>query len=886
MSERARSRRGGFRPSPSTLLLFAALLVLAACSVTLEVLERHWNDIAAQAATLVLVALVLVRLWRSLRARDAAEEGLRLSEHRLDALIRHSSDVIAVLDERATLSFVSSSATPLFGLSPDELVGRSALELVHPDDGPIVASTFAAAAGRPGSEGGIEVRVKDARGVWRWVEVRYSNQLGDPAVAGIVLDVRDIGSRFAAETALREREAQYRSLFEGNRAVMLLVDPATDEIVDANPAAVAFYGHAHDRLVSMSVRDLIADPGPAVLEEMRRANEEGRTYWHLRHRLADGVLRHVEVYAGPIAIGGRALEHQIVHDVTERCIAEEALRGAEARYRTLVEQLPVATYVYRFSPDDPSRTVGVYVGPQIEEMLGVTPQDWVGDPGLWARTVHPDDLARVDREGTAARASGTPIETEYRMVRPDGRVVWVHDSSVPVHDPDGAVIAWQGIYQDVTERREAENAVRRQALIFESVNDSVMVTDREGRIIDANAATERSVGRPRHEFLGRPASELIGTGDAGRTGDVIAAALAEQGRWSGVLPVRRADGSDGFVELTVVPLEDREGGLLGSVEVARDVTERRRSELALHASERRFRAVFDGAAIGIARLSLDAHILEANAAMAELLRSSRTELVGARLGNFVDELGDDRIPEEFVQLARGELDRYEVDRQYLLRGGRRIWLHVVCSLVRTEEGAPDFAIVMLEDVTARKDAEEDLAWRALHDRLTGLPTRELLLDRLGVALARIERGGAGVAVMFLDLDEFKQVNDELGHDAGDAVLVEVGRRFAASVRPADTVARYGGDEFVVLCQDVWSLVDAVAAAERLARCLDDPISLVCGATVKVGVSVGVTLALDGGLDGERLIREADTAMYLAKHRGQGGVAIAGSEDVVLVDPTS
>jgi diguanylate cyclase (GGDEF)-like protein len=203
-------------------------------------------------------------------------------------------------------------------------------------------------------------------------------------------------------------------------------------------------------------------------------------------------------------------------------------------------------------------------------------------------------------------------------------------------------------------------------------------------------------------------------------------------------------------------------------------------------------------------------------------------------------------------------------------------------LVRDEAGEPDFAIVMLEDITPRKAAEGELARRALHDPLTDLPNRDLLLDRLGIALARMERGGPGVAVMFLDLDGFKRVNDELGHEAGDRVLREVARRFGASVRPADTVARYGGDEFVVLCEDVWSAPDAVATAERLVRCLDDPLALPGGATVKVGASIGVTLARDRSRDRERLIRDADTAMYRAK-QGAGGPAISDRREIVVLD---
>lgn len=197
-----------------------------------------------------------------------------------------------------------------------------------------------------------------------------------------------------------------------------------------------------------------------------------------------------------------------------------------------------------------------------------------------------------------------------------------------------------------------------------------------------------------------------------------------------------------------------------------------------------------------------------------------------------------------------------------------IWCHVTASLVRDGRGAPDLAIVMVEDITARKAAEDELAIRALHDALTGLPNRDLLLDRLDVALSRLDRGAGAVAVLFLDLDGFKRVNDDLGHEAGDVVLVEVARRLRASLRPADTLARFGGDEFVAVAADIDDPAVAGALVERLTRCLDEPIELPDGATASVGVSVGLALAADGSRAGDDLIREADTAMYLVKH-GRG-----------------
>jgi diguanylate cyclase (GGDEF)-like protein/PAS domain S-box-containing protein len=477
----------------------------------------------------------------------------------------------------------------------------------------------------------------------------------------------------------------------------------------------------------------------------------------------DGAVVWVRDSSGPVLDpDGRAYAWQgIYQDITEQHLAEEALRAAETRYRTLVEQLPAITFIDRVDPDRPEQAIPEYISPQVQEVLGYTPEEFLDTEDEWAGALHPDDRDETLRCAEEAQRTGVPFVAEYRMIRKDGRVVWIDERSVLLRDADGRPEMWQGIMQDVTANKRADRALR--------------------------------------------------------------------------------------------------------------------------ASERRFRAMFDGAAIGIARLSLDGTALEVNDAMAELLGTTRKDLVGNHIGTFLADSKTGEVPEEYRRLAEGALDRYEADRPYIRRSGEELWCHATVSLVRDEEGRPDFAIAMLEDITARKAAEDELGRRAMHDALTGLPNRDLLMDRMGVALARLERGGAGLAVMFLDLDRFKLVNDEFGHEAGDRVLAEVARRFAASLRPADTVARYGGDEFVVLCQDLWSAPDAVATAERLCRCLDDPIALPEGVTAKVGVSIGVTLALDGVRYGEKLIREADTAMYRAKQGGRGGVAIAGDETILILD---
>jgi diguanylate cyclase (GGDEF)-like protein len=174
--------------------------------------------------------------------------------------------------------------------------------------------------------------------------------------------------------------------------------------------------------------------------------------------------------------------------------------------------------------------------------------------------------------------------------------------------------------------------------------------------------------------------------------------------------------------------------------------------------------------------------------------------------------------------------------------------------------------------TASDDGQEGLAHRVLHDPLTDLPNRTLFLDRLALALARLRRQRTGIAVLFIDLDNFKVVNDSLGHGAGDRLLVELGNRLREAIRPSDTIARFGGDEFVVLCEDIKDARDAVVVGERIVSAASLPFTLE-GREMFVSASVGVALAIDSESTPETLLRDADVAMYRAKERGRGRVEV-------------
>jgi diguanylate cyclase (GGDEF)-like protein len=213
-------------------------------------------------------------------------------------------------------------------------------------------------------------------------------------------------------------------------------------------------------------------------------------------------------------------------------------------------------------------------------------------------------------------------------------------------------------------------------------------------------------------------------------------------------------------------------------------------------------------------------------------------------------------------LLAGDRGSYELDKRFLVPDGSAVWASVGVSLVRTADGEPERFVMHVQDIGDRKASEAMLAHRATHDALTGLPNRALFEDRLAVALARSERVPTSVAVLFCDLDGFKGVNDRLGHESGDLVLAEVAARLQDAVRAGDTVARFGGDEFVVLCEDLVTGHDLDAIANRMVRSVGQAI-VVGDERVTLGLSVGKAMAT-GRESAAELLKLADAAMYAAK----------------------
>ena len=440
----------------------------------------------------------------------------------------------------------------------------------------------------------------------------------------------------------------------------------------------------------------------------------------------------------------------------------------------------------------------------------------------------------------------------------------------------GVVLTIALLGRSTSARERVESDLRHSARRFEALvrhaSDIIIVVDEAGQLQYVSPAFERVLGKSREDFGARPAVDLMHPDDLARmrsrpSGDSSNVDVGQRTE----LRLQHADGAWRWFEATLTD-HRADPDIRGLVSNLHDITDRKHSEEALREAHERFQSAFENAPIGMAMADLDGVILRANPALGRILGRNAGDLRGQNIDAFTHADDRDVSNAEWARLVSGESKSYRIEKRYRHADGHDVWASVNVSGVRDHEGKLLYLIGQVEDVTESRALRERLAQAAIHDPLTSLPNRELFMDRLETSLRLASRDRRCVVVMFLDLDRFKLINDSLGHDVGDQILCAVADRLRSVMLAGDTLARFGGDEFTVLCPAVHDEKGALQVAERLVGAMADPIVLSSG---ELFVSLSVGMALSGGdtVSGAMLLRNADVAMYQATERGPAHIEI-------------
>jgi len=540
---------------------------------------------------------------------------------------------------------------------------------------------------------------------------------------------------------------------------------------------------------------------------------------------------------------------------------------------------PAIFFCWRAEPDWPVD----YVSDNVD-LLGYRVTEFVEGKTKFVDIIHPDDLERVIHEVSEYTGRQRRSFTQaYRLLTRDGDVRWIDGRTVVERDADGKVSRYLGIITDTTREKLAVKALRlseeKYRALVETTDDFVWEVDSDGIYTYCSPQVERILGHAAEDMLGNTPFDFMSPEEAGIIGEKFRAIAEKRAPFSSLENANlHSDGHEVVLETSGVPFFDVEGDLAGYRGIDRDITERKQAERKLRLQREFLQSVIDGVHDSIMVIDEDCNI--------QLMNKAARASVNPE---FVADIDNPKCYEVSHRLTTpcGGKDYPCPLKQVIESGqpatvvhnhpgtdGRLSHVELITTPLLHEDGTVRSVIETARDITGHLSVQQQLEEQKLslerlahHDALTGLPNRLLFLDRLRQAIKKVHREDTQLAVLFVDLDRFKQINDSLGHTMGDAVLKAVARRLQDCLREEDVVARLGGDEFTIIMGSLHKPQHAMAMAQKLIRSVQR--------TVKhddhelyVSASIGISLYPQDGQSADILLRNADAAMYKAKHEGR------------------
>jgi diguanylate cyclase (GGDEF)-like protein/PAS domain S-box-containing protein len=682
----------------------------------------------------------------------------------------------------------------------------------------------------------------------------------EPYVLGIAVDLRKLRT---VEDKLRAREEEYRSLigsipeivwksdgagnvsFVGSQ-VETILGYSAEEVYQLGDSVWYNSIHEDDRQRVREAFESLINEGTPYDVECRVQKKSGEWFWAHDRAVATSDKNGIRFATG------------LLSDITERKKTEEMAQ----RLASIVQ----------FSED---AIIGKDLDGVItnwnraaEKMYGYTSGEVIGRNV--ALLLPPKRQAEMPAILERIR-SGWPIEcVETERLTKAGCVLQLSVSIAPIKDASGRITGASAIARDIAPRKHAEEQLRLQSAALEAAANTIVITDYEGKIVWVNRAFTTMTGYSKEEVLGKN-PRLLKSGELPDSFYATLWSTISSGKvWHGELVNRRKDGTTYTEEMTITPVTRDVGNPDNNyfVAIKQDVTDRKRAEEELYRAHQMLQTILNTIPQRVFWKDRNCTYVGCNRAFAtdaglnnpaEIIGKSDFDLVWSETAEVYRT--DDKL---VMEQGSAKLGYEEIqDRP----DGGRVWLRTSKLPLSDREGKVTGVIGTYEDITERKVAQERVQYLAYYDALTELPNRTLLQDRLTKALASARRRKDKVALLFLDLDRFKDINDSLGHSVGDLVLKQVAERLKKWAREQDTAARVGGDEFLIVLTAVKEIADAAVAAERIMNAMT-PEFVVEGRSLGISCSVGISIFPEHGTDSETLIKDADAAMYCAKESGR------------------
>lgn len=620
-------------------------------------------------------------------------------------------------------------------------------------------------------------------------------------------------------------------------------------------------GVPRDEKILVGILDkVLADLSPTETDAIQQhwvgSFSDHRTFWAdlLMYGLP-AVLLLSTVLAIVIRINRR-----LSSEISRRVTLEQQLRSSEYHYRGLVESLSAIAWEASISDFTYS-----YVSPHAEELLGYPRAHWL-IPGFWRNIVHPADLVRAETYCYRETRANRDHSIDYRVITADGRCLWVRDIvSLIKYGPEPVL---RGLMIDISEAKRTEEALllseQKFAKAFHASPDGLLLSRQsDGLLIEVNEGFSHLTGYTSATSLDQSTLDLGIWVDLNERKHMLELMKRDGFVRDFICHIRHVDGRIRLCELSSRPLPIGEEDCM--LTIARDITERQQMQEKLQQAA----TVFESTAEGVLITDTRQNISAVNRAFSEITGYSETEALGHTPRLLASGLHDSAFyAAMWHQLTTQGHWQGEISNRRKNGELYPSWLTI--SAVRNSDQVVTHFVAVFADISSLKLAQARLDYQAHHDPLTGLPNRTLFESRLQAALNGQQESGNQGAVLFLDLDRFKHINDSLGHPVGDLLLKDIAVRLKDQLRDIDTVARLGGDEFIILLPGLQQASDAQYLANKLLDCFTPPFQ--AGEhEFFISASIGTSLYPQDGTDVATLVKNADAAMYRSKAKGRNRV---------------